>query len=134
MIFQKYCYVYLLPSTDQVLAKSKIYKNQVENFYDIKIKCIRSDKGDEYAFFEFCESTGIVHETSIGYTRQQNGISKRKNRTLIEMVNVMIFNVGLSKGFCDEALLIECHILNNVPNKKTKAIPYELWKIRKPNL
>lgn len=52
--------------------------------------------------------------------------SKRKNITLIEMVNVMIFNVGLGKDFCDEALLTKCHILNGVPNKKTKAIPYEL--------
>ena len=27
-----------------------------------------------------------------------------------------------------------CHILNGVPDKKTKVTPYELWKKRKSNL
>ena len=126
--FSKYCYVYLLHSKDQVIAMC------VENFCDTKIKCLRSDKGGEYAFSEFCESVGIVHETSTAYTPQQNGVAERKNRTLIEMVNAMLFNAGLGKGFWGEAILTACHILNRVPNKKTKVTPYELWKKRKPNL
>ena len=66
--FSKYCYVYLLHSKDQML--DKIYKNKVENFYDIKINYLRSDKGGEYAFPKFCESICIVHETSIAYMPQ----------------------------------------------------------------
>ncbi|KAH9726106.1 hypothetical protein KPL70_008133 [Citrus sinensis] len=132
--FSKYCYVYLLHSKDQVLEKFKTYKNEVENFCDTKIKCLRSDKGGEYAFSDFCESVGIVHETSTAYTPQQNGVAERKNRTLIEMVNAMLFNAGLGKGFWGEAILTACHILNRVPNKKTKVTPYELWKKKKPNL
>ena len=54
-----------------MLDKFKIYKNEVENFCNVKIKCIRSDKGGEYAFTEFCESVGIVHETRTAYTLQK---------------------------------------------------------------
>ena len=132
--FSKFCYVYLINSKDEVLDKFKIYKTEVENQCDIKIKCLRSDRGGEYHFPLYCESVGIVHETSIAYTPQQNGVAERKNRTLVEMTNAMLFNSGLSNGLWGEALLTACHILNRVPHKKTKMTPYELWKKRKPNL
>ena len=118
--FLKYYYVYLLHSKDQVLEKFKTYKNEVENFCDTKIQLLRSDKGDEYAFSEFCEYVGIVHETSTAYILQQNGVAERKNITLIEMVNAMLFTAGLGKCFWGEAILTACHILNRVPNKKKK--------------
>lgn len=64
----------------------------------------------------------------------QNGVADKKNQTLIEMINVMFFNAGLSKGFEGEAFLTMCHVQNRVPNKKIKTTPYELWKKRKFNL
>ncbi|GJY76840.1 zinc finger, CCHC-type containing protein [Tanacetum coccineum] len=41
---------------------------------------------------------------------------------------------GLSQGFCGEAMLIACYLLNRVPNKRNRITPYELWTKRKPNL
>ena len=50
------------------------------------------------------------------------------------MVNSMLSYSGLSDGFCGEAVLTACYILNRVPMKKNKVItPYELWYKRKPN-
>lgn len=54
--------------------------------------------------------------------------------TLVEMVNNMLSYSGLSKGYWGEANLTACYILNRVPNKRNKIIPYELWKQRKSNL
>ena len=51
---------------------------------------------------------------------------KRKNKTLVDMVNAMILSA--------EELLTACHVHNRVPSKKIKASPYELWNRRKPNL
>lgn len=56
----------------------KAYKNEVENCCDAKIKFLRSDKGGEFHFLDFCEFVGIVHETSTAYIPQQNGIAERK--------------------------------------------------------
>ena len=77
---------------------------------------------------------GIFHETTAGYSPQLNGVAERKNRTLQEMVNSMLSYSGLSEGFWGEAMLTACHILNRVPTRGNKAIPYELWYKRKPNL
>ena len=69
-----------------------------------------------------------------GNSPQSNGVAERKNRTLQEMVNSMLSYSGLSEGFWGEAMLTACHILNRVPTKGNKAIPYEQWYKRKPNL
>ncbi|GJZ85244.1 zinc finger, CCHC-type containing protein [Tanacetum coccineum] len=49
-------------------------------------------------------SVGIIHEMTAPYTPQQNGISKRKNRVLKEMVNSMLSYSRLSQEFCGEAM------------------------------
>ena len=52
----KYCYVYLLHSKDEALNMFKIYKAEIENQLEKKIKIIRSDRGGEYestAFSDF---------------------------------------------------------------------------------
>ncbi|GKB69420.1 zinc finger, CCHC-type containing protein [Tanacetum coccineum] len=41
---------------------------------------------------------------------------------------------GLSQGFCGEAMLTTCYLLNRVLNKRNMITPYELWTKRKPNL
>nr|GEY08221.1 zinc finger, CCHC-type [Tanacetum cinerariifolium] len=60
------------------------------------------------------------------YTPQQNGVAKRKNKALKEMVNSMSSYSGLSEGFWGEAMLTACYLLNMVPNKRNKTTPYDL--------
>ncbi|GJW50379.1 zinc finger, CCHC-type containing protein [Tanacetum coccineum] len=43
------------------------------------------------------------------------------------MGNSMLSYSGLSEGFWGEAMLTACYLLNRVPNKRNKTIPYELW-------
>ena len=44
----KLCYVYLLKSKDEAIEKFKVYKSEVENQLNKKIKVLRSDRGGEY--------------------------------------------------------------------------------------
>ncbi|GJV18868.1 zinc finger, CCHC-type containing protein [Tanacetum coccineum] len=62
----------------------------------------------------------------------KNGVAERKNRAIKEMVNSMLFYLGLSKGFWGEAMLTACYLLNRVPNKRNKNTPYELCEIPEP--
>ena len=51
------------------------------------------DNGGEYvnqAFRDFYSENGLLHQLSVPYTPQQNGVAERKNRTLWEMANCMI--------------------------------------------
>jgi len=82
----------------------------------------------------FCEKNGIIHETSAPSTPQQNGVDKRKNHTLKDIMNVMLVRTGLPDNMWGEAVLTACFILNRVPHKKLDLTPYELWKGYAPNL
>jgi hypothetical protein len=96
----RFCYVYLLKTKDKTLNYFKAYKVEVENQLERKIKRSRFDRGGEYfssEFSEFCVEHDIIHERTPSYSPQSNGIAERKNRTLTELVNVMLDTAGLSK-------------------------------------
>ena len=61
----KYCYVYLLKTKADAIDKFVLYKNEVENQLNKKIKVLRSDRDGEYEspFVDFCIQHGIIHET-----------------------------------------------------------------------
>jgi transposase InsO family protein len=78
----------------------KIYKAEVENQLEKKIKRFRSDRGGEYFTNEydlFCMKHGIIHERMLPYSPQSNGVAERKNRILTDLVNSILDTAGLSK-------------------------------------
>jgi transposase InsO family protein len=89
-----------MKTKDEALHYFKIYKAEIENQLDKKIKFLWSDHGGEYfsiGFFEFCAEHGIIHERTSPYSPQSNGIVERKNCTLTDLVNAMLETAGLSK-------------------------------------
>ncbi|GJS13664.1 putative RNA-directed DNA polymerase [Tanacetum coccineum] len=68
------------------------------------------------------------------YTPQHNGVSERRNRTLLDMVRSMMSLITLSLSFWDYALKTIARILNMVPTKKVYKTPYKLWYGKVPNL
>ncbi|GKC03182.1 zinc finger, CCHC-type containing protein [Tanacetum coccineum] len=84
-------------------------------------KRFKTDMGGEYMDTLYFQYVSIIHETTAPYTPQQNGISKRKNRVLKEMVNSTLSYSGLSQGFWSKAMLIACYLLNRIPNKRNDS-------------
>jgi len=77
----RFCYVYLLHTKNEALDYFKIYKPEVENQLERKIKRLRSNRGGEYfplIFDEFYEEHGIIHEMMRPYSPQSNGVAERK--------------------------------------------------------
>ncbi|GJY25785.1 retrotransposon protein, putative, ty1-copia subclass [Tanacetum coccineum] len=68
------------------------------------------------------------------YTPQHNGVSERRNCTLLDMVRSMMNLTTLPLSFWDYALETATRILNMVPTKKVDKTPYELWYGKVPNL
>jgi hypothetical protein len=133
----RYCQLYLVKTKDKALNCIKIYKAEVENQLEKKIKRVRSDRGGEYLsneFGEYCAEHGIIHETTTPYLPQSNGVAQRKNRTLTYLVNAMLDSSCLPKSWWGEAILAACFVLNRVPSVKGDKTPYEGWKGRKPAL
>ncbi|KAL0358315.1 UNVERIFIED_CONTAM: putative mitochondrial protein [Sesamum angustifolium] len=76
---------------------------------------LRSDRGKEYnnsEFDKFCEEEGIEHQTTVSYNPQQNGVSERKNRTVMEMARSMLQEKHLPKAFWAEAVYTAVYLLN----------------------
>ena len=74
----KYCYVYLLKSKDEAIEKFVLYKKEVENKLNKKIKVLRSDQGGEYEspFVDVCAQHEIIYETTTPYLPQSNGVAE----------------------------------------------------------
>ncbi|GKA88615.1 zinc finger, CCHC-type containing protein [Tanacetum coccineum] len=80
-------------------------------------KRFRTDMGGEYMDTLYFQYVSIIHEMTAPYTPQQNGISKRKNRVLKEMVNSTLSYSGMSQGFWSKAMAVV-----RLPDLKLKTL------------
>ncbi|GJY40372.1 retrotransposon protein, putative, ty1-copia subclass [Tanacetum coccineum] len=135
--FSRYGYVYLLKHKHEVFETFKVFQKEVENQLDKTIKSLRSDRGGEYMsqeFFYHLKDHGFIAHHTPPYTPQHNGVSERRNRTLLDMVRSMMSQTTLPKSFWDYALETATRILNLVPTKKVEKTPYEVWHGQAPKL
>ena len=63
-----------------------------------------------------------------------NGVSERRNQTLLDMVRSMMRFATLPLSFWRYALETACHLLNNVLSKSIIFTPYEMWTGCKPSV
>ena len=102
-----------------------------------KIRFLRSDRGNKYLSYEFglqlkqCEIVSLL--TPPG-TPQCNGVSERRNCTLLDMVRSMMSLTDLPLSFWGYALETTAFTLNRVPSKSVETTSYELWFGKKPKL
>ncbi|KAJ9566522.1 hypothetical protein OSB04_002488 [Centaurea solstitialis] len=135
--FSRYGYVYLMRHKSESFERFKEFQNEVQNQLDKRIKFLRSDRGGEYLSDKFDNhlmECGIVSQLTPPYTPQMNGVSERRNRTLLDMVRTMMCHSMLPISFWGHALETAAHILNRAPTKSVEKTPYELWKGKKPNI
>jgi len=91
-----------LKSKDETFDKFCEWKEIVENHVGKKVKTLRTDNGLEFCnnrFNDYCAKTGIERHRTCTYTPQQNGVTKRMNRTIMEKVRCMLDESGLEETF-----------------------------------
>nr|GFA30510.1 hypothetical protein [Tanacetum cinerariifolium] len=94
----KFSWVFFLASKDETASVLKTFINGLENLLSLKVKIIKCDNGTEFKNADlnpFCGLKGIKREFSVPRTPQQNGIAKRKNRTLIEAARTLLADLLL---------------------------------------
>jgi len=69
------------------------------------------------AFNLYCQKHGIKRQFTITNTPQQNGVSKKKNHTLIGAALSMLINSHLPKMFWGKTLLAANNLQNKSHNK-----------------
>ncbi|GKA96532.1 retrotransposon protein, putative, ty1-copia subclass [Tanacetum coccineum] len=136
-VFSRYGYVYLLKHKHEVFETFKVFQKEVENQLGKTIKSLRSDRGGEYMSQEFLDHLkehGIITHRSPPYAPQHNGVSDRRNRTLLDMVRSMMSQTTLPKSFWNYALETAARILNMILTKKVEKTPYKVWHGQAPKL
>nr|GEY62393.1 hypothetical protein [Tanacetum cinerariifolium] len=112
--YSRFSWVFFLASKDETLSVLKTFIIGLENLLSLK---------------------GIKREFSAPRTPQQNGITERKNRTLIEAARTLLADSLLPIPFWAEAVNTACYVQNRVlvtkPHNKT---PYELLHGRLPSI
>jgi hypothetical protein len=97
----RFFYIYLLKSKDEALHYFKIYKAEVENQLERKIKHLTSDRGGEY----FSNTLDTFVRNTISFMRGHRlihpnpmGLPKERTTHLTDLVNAMLETVGLRNG------------------------------------
>ena len=121
--------VYLMKHKSETFEKFKEFQSEVKNQCGKKIKALRYDHGGEYLSHEFSshlKSCGIVPQLTPPGTPQRNGVSERRNRTLLDMIRSMMSQSDLPLSFWGYALETAAFTLNRVPSKSIDKTPYNI--------
>ena len=90
----------------------------MENQFNKKIKCIRTDNAGEYlngSFAKICKQAGIRHQTTVPYSPQQNGLAERTNRAITERARSILYHMHVEPKWSAEAMYIAAYITNRLP-------------------
>ncbi|GJT79941.1 putative ribonuclease H-like domain-containing protein, partial [Tanacetum coccineum] len=113
--YSRFSWVFFLAKKDETSGILKNFITGIENQLDHKVKIIRCDNGTEFKNYDmnqFCGMKWIKREFSNARTPQQNGVAKRKNRTLIEAAKTMLADLLLPITFWAEAVNTACYVQN----------------------
>lgn len=135
--YSRMTFIYFLKQKSEAFNKFKEFKLLVENQQGKNIKIFHTDKGLEFCnreFSNYLKTFGIIHQTTNSYTPEQNGISERANRTVIEKARCLLYDAKLDKRFWAEAANTAVYLKNRSIVSGAEKTPFELWYGKKPDL
>ena len=80
--YTRMCWVYLLKEKSQAFDTFNNFHLWIKNETQLNIGTLRSDNGCEYSsidFEKYLKENGIVHQKTVPYNPQQNGVAERMN-------------------------------------------------------
>ena len=73
-------------------------------------------------FHVFLQSKGIISQRSYRSTPQQNGVTERKNRHLLDVVRTLLLESSIPPHFWYKALSTTVHLINRLPSPTTNHV------------
>ncbi|KAK8560056.1 hypothetical protein V6N12_012859 [Hibiscus sabdariffa] len=119
--WKRNCPVYL-----EEVKKAKAVEVSTFGIYVIDIKLL--------TYRELLKECGIVSQLTPPGAPQWNGVSKRRNRTLLDLVRSMMSHSDLPTSFWGHALETGAFTLNRVPSKSVQKTPHEMWTRKRPDM
>ncbi|KAJ0625451.1 putative RNA-directed DNA polymerase [Helianthus annuus] len=113
-------WVYFLKHKSEVFEKFTIFHTMIHTQFQKEIQILRSDNGGEFvnaSIKQFCQTKGIIHQTTCPHTPEQNGVAERKNRIILEMTRAFLIESKVPKFFWPEAVASSVYLINQLPTK-----------------
>ncbi|XP_042019100.1 uncharacterized protein LOC121766938 [Salvia splendens] len=81
------------------------------------------DNGREFVnhtMTDFFQKNSLLHQTSCAYTPEQNRVTERKNRTILEITRAIMIESNVPKTLWPEAVATSVYLINRLPTKVLK--------------
>ena len=91
--YSRRCWIFFMQKKSEKFSKFCEFKALVEKESWKQVKALRSDNGGEYIsneFKDFYSKEGIRRELIVPHNPQQNGVTERKNRTIVGATRAML--------------------------------------------
>ena len=124
--YSRKSWVYFLKHKSETFCKFRKFKSKIELETGSKIQLLRTDRGGEYLsneFKEFCATNGIHRELTQSHTPQQNGVSERRNRTIMERARSISHDCKLPIELWTEAVATATYLINKSPTRANHGVP-----------
>nr|GEU69072.1 putative ribonuclease H-like domain-containing protein [Tanacetum cinerariifolium] len=136
--YSRFTWVKFLRSKDEAPDFIIMFLKMIQVRLKVPIRRMRTNNGTEFVnqtLREYYEEVGIPHETSVARSSQQNGVTERRNRTLIEAAHTMLIYAQALLFIWEEAMTTACFNQNQsiIRLRHVKTL-YELLQNKLPNL
>nr|GEX10136.1 hypothetical protein [Tanacetum cinerariifolium] len=105
--YSRYTWTHFLRSKDETPEVLIYFLRLVQRGLHAQVRIIRTDKGTKFlnqTLHAYFAAEGILHQTSVARTPEQNGIVERWNRTLVEATRTMLSAAKVPLFFWGEAI------------------------------
>ncbi|GKB90587.1 retrovirus-related pol polyprotein from transposon TNT 1-94 [Tanacetum coccineum] len=114
-------WTYLVHTKNQIPVVITSFLTYVETYFQTKPKFIRFDNGTEIVNSECAalfQQKRILHQRSMAYTPQQNGVVERKHMHLLDTARSIRLHATLPIKFWGDCILAATYSINKMPVKK----------------
>ncbi|CAL8118428.1 unnamed protein product [Prunus armeniaca] len=113
-------WVFLLKNKHNVASILLEFCTMVSTQFHAQVKVFQTDNGGEYVnntLASFFLAQGIIHQMTTPFTPQQNGVSERKNRQLLEVARSLILDMSVPHHLWGHAVLSVAYLINRTPGR-----------------
>lgn len=120
--------VYFLKQKSEVADIFQEFTNHLRTETGQQVHTLRADNEGEFTgqpFRKWLSHNGIRFKTSAPHTLEQNGVSEKANRTIMEATRGLIHSRNIPLELLGEAIACAVSMLNHVPTKTAPNTPYQ---------
>nr|GFA54857.1 hypothetical protein [Tanacetum cinerariifolium] len=136
--YSRYTWTHFLRSKDETPEVLIDFLRLVQRGLQAQARVVRTDKGMKFlnqTLHAFFVAEGILHQTSVARTPEQNGVVERQNRILIEAARTMLRVAKVPLFFWTEVIATACFTQNrSLVIPRHEKTPYHIINNRKPSV